>query len=173
MAKAKTKPKALDRKKDTGFRLSTRSKRNLNRVHPDLIAVVELALTMYTKEDFVVICGLRTEKEQRRLVQKGASKTMNSRHLPNNQGYSRAVDLAWWKDGNVSWSTENLAGFYDMDHSDDYEGYQAIGVAMKTAAAELNVPLRWGADWDGDGEHTDHSFIDWVHFELPKGEGYD
>ncbi|QGH74732.1 endolysin [Bacteriophage DSS3_PM1] len=172
-AKRKTKSKSKLEIHDTGFRLGNRSVRNLKGVHPDLIRVVELALTRYTKEDFTVICGMRTRKEQRRLVDKGASKTMNSRHLPNSQGYSRAVDLGWWKNGGVSWKTDNVKAFYDMDHSADYEGYQAIGVAMKAAAEELNIPLRWGADWDGDGQHTDHTFLDWVHFELPRGHGYD
>jgi len=160
-------------RKATGFNLSKRSRDKLARVHPDLKKVVELALTMYTKEDFAVICGIRTRTEQRRLVQKGASQTMNSRHLPNGQGFARAVDLAWWKDGAISWNTDNLKSFYALDHSADYKGYQAIGVAMKTAAKELNIPIRWGADWDGDGQHTDHTLVDWVHFELPKDHGYD
>jgi peptidoglycan L-alanyl-D-glutamate endopeptidase CwlK len=149
--------------RDTGFVFSKRSLTNLKGVHPDLVKVVTLALTRYTEQDFTVIEGLRSRSRQRQLVKKGASKTMNSRHLTG-----MAVDLAWWKDGNVSWSTDNVKGFYDMDHSADYEGYQAIGVAMKEAANELGISIRWGADWDGDGQHTDHSFIDWVHFELPQ-----
>jgi hypothetical protein len=41
-----------------------------------------------TKIDFGVICGLRTMEEQRVLVDKGASKTMRSKHLDG-----KAVDL--------------------------------------------------------------------------------
>jgi peptidoglycan L-alanyl-D-glutamate endopeptidase CwlK len=155
------------KKKDTGFLLSNRSILNLKGVHPDLVKVVELALTKYSQEDFLVVQGLRTLAEQRRFVARGASKTMASRHLNGN-----AVDLAWWKNGNVSWNTDNLKAFYSMDHSVDYSGYQAIGVAMLQAGKDLGVPIRWGADWDGDGQHTDHTFLDWVHFELPKGSLY-
>ena len=164
--KAKDEPKKLVKRK-TGFGLSKRSRDNLNGVHPDLIKVVELALSSYTKEDFMVIEGVRSVARQRSLVRKGASKTMNSRHING-----MAVDLAWWKDGGVSWRTDNIKSFYTLDHGDDYEGYQAIGVAMLTAAEELGIPLRWGGDWDGDGQHTDHTFLDWVHFELPKGTRY-
>lgn len=161
------------KKRNTGFKLGNRSIKTLKGVHPDLVKVVELALTKYSKEDFAVICGVRSRATQRRYVKSGASKTMNSRHLIQKNGYSMAVDLAWWHSGKISWSTNNLKGFYNMDHSADYEGYQAIGVAMKEAAKELGVPIRWGADWDGDGQHTDHTFVDWVHFEIPRGaKGY-
>lgn len=153
---------------DTGFKLSKKSLDTLRGVHPALAAVVVLALTTYTKEDFTVIEGVRSMTRQRALVKQGKSKTLESRHLTG-----MAVDLAWYKDGKVSWSTDNTKAFYDMDHSADYEGYQAIGVAMKEAAEKLGVPIRWGADWDGDGQHTDHTFLDWVHFEIPKGAGYD
>jgi len=153
----------------TGFVLSKRSRDRLAGVHPDLIRVVYLALSEYSTEDFAVIEGMRSRKRQRRLVSEGKSKTMNSRHL-----VGMAVDLAWWENGNISWNTDNVKSFYKVDHAGKYEGYQAIGVAMRLAGQKLGVPIRWGADWDGDGQHTDHSFIDWVHFEIPKGApGYD
>jgi peptidoglycan L-alanyl-D-glutamate endopeptidase CwlK len=148
------------------FKLSNRSLNTLKGVHPDLIAVVKRAITI-TEEDFLVGCGVRTLAKQREYVLSGASKTMNSRHLVVN-GYSHAVDLWLWKDGKVSWDTSNADSFYEVSHDDDYENYQEIGTSMIQAARELRIPLRWGADWDGDGQHTDHSFIDWVHFELPK-----
>lgn len=147
--------------------LSKRSLKNLEGVHPDLQEVVKLAIQI-TGEDFAVIEGLRTKERQRQLVEKGASKTLNSRHLTGH-----AVDLAWWKNGGINWSTAGVKDFYDVGNAKqynniDYSGYQEIGVSMIHAAAELKVPLRWGGDWDGDGQHTDHTFLDWVHFELPK-----
>lgn len=148
----------------TGFRLSKRSRDRMKGVHPDLQKVVELALTKYSTEDFAVLEGLRSRSRQRKLVQTGKSKTMNSRHL-----VGMAVDLAWWEDGGISWNTDNIKSFYNVDHNGKYEGYQAIGVAMKLAGDELGVPIRWGGDWDGDGDHTDQTFMDWVHFEIPRG----
>jgi peptidoglycan L-alanyl-D-glutamate endopeptidase CwlK len=53
----------------------------LQGVHPDLIKVMELALQR-APFPFRVIDGLRTVERQRELVRIGASKTMNSRHLP-------------------------------------------------------------------------------------------
>lgn len=128
------------------FKLGSRSLKNLEGVHPDLVKVVKRAIEI-TKQDFACIEGLRSKKRQAELVKKGASKTMNSRHLTGH-----AVDLAAWVDGTISW---------------DHKFYGEIKEAMFIAARDVNVPLRWGGDWDGDGDTKDERFVDLVHFELP------
>jgi len=62
------------------FKLSQRSLDKLEGVHPDMVKCVKSAIE-YTKVDFGVICGMRTEEEQKELVAKGASKTLRSKHL--------------------------------------------------------------------------------------------
>ena len=49
------------------FNLSNRSKGKLEGVHPDMVAVVETAITL-TKVDFGVTYGVRTVEEQEKLV---------------------------------------------------------------------------------------------------------
>ena len=119
------------------FRLSKRSLSRLEGVHPDLVKVVKRAIEI-TEQDFTVLEGLRSKERQRELVKKGASKTMNSRHLTGH-----AVDIAPWVNGGVSW---------------DWEYYYDMADAMKEAARELNVDLEWGGDWK--------SFKDGPHFQL-------
>jgi len=111
--------------------LGTRSKQNLSGVHPDLVAVVKKAIQI-TEQDFSVIEGVRNINRQRELVKKGASKTMNSRHLTGH-----AVDLAPYP---LSW---------------EWEEFYPIADAMKAAAEELDIPLEWGGDWKSfkDGPH--------------------
>jgi hypothetical protein len=70
-----------------GYRFSERSLRNLEGVHPDLVRVMHRAIAI-TEVDFTVIEGLRTRERQKKLVEKGASTTMNSRHLTGH-----AVDI--------------------------------------------------------------------------------
>ena len=65
------------------FKLSKRSLGKLEGVKPELVEVVKRAIEL-TKIDFGVIEGLRTEKRQKELFDKGASKTMNSKHLGGN-----------------------------------------------------------------------------------------
>jgi peptidoglycan L-alanyl-D-glutamate endopeptidase CwlK len=127
------------------YSLGNKSRIKLEGVNPDLVAVVERAIEL-SKQDFSVICGLRTVKEQEALVAKGASQTMKSKHLEGN-----AVDLAAYCDG-IRWEL-NL--------------YDEIADAMLKAAKELGVTLRWGAawhknlnDWSGTAEDLMNEYID-------------
>lgn len=118
------------------YLLGQKSLANLTGVHPDLIAVVKRAIAM-TTVDFRVQQGLRSRSEQEMLVKKGASRTLNSRHLTGH-----AVDLVALVAGEVRW---------------DWPLYHQIAKAMKAAAKDLNVPITWGGDW---------KFKDGPHFEL-------
>ena len=109
------------------FKLSERSLANLQGVDESLVKVVKRAIQI-TEVDFGVICGMRTLEQQKALVASGASQTLNSKHV---QG--KAVDLMAYVDGRASWEL-NL--------------YDDIALAMKYAAKELKVPIRWGAAWN-------------------------
>lgn len=122
----------------TTYNLSSASRAKLGGVHPDLVRVVERAITL-TAVDFRVLEGLRTLARQKQLVARGASQTMRSRHLTGH-----AVDLGALVGGQVRW---------------DWPLYHRIAVAMKQAAIEESVPLEWGGDWK--------SFPDGPHFQLP------
>lgn len=121
------------------FKLSRRSLERMQGVHPDLVKVVLLAIQL-TEVDFGVTQGVRTIEKQREYVAKGASKTMNSRHLTGH-----AVDLVAYIGSEVRW---------------DWPLYHKIADAMKRAANSLNVPIIWGGDWK--------SFKDGPHFELDR-----
>ena len=113
------------------FKLSQRSLSRLEGVHPSLLSTVEKAIQL-TKVDFGCSCGVRTIEEQKVLLAKGASTTMKSKHLIQEDGYSHAVDLIAYLEGRVSWEL-NL--------------YDDIADAMKEASKETEVDLRWGACW--------------------------
>lgn len=147
------------------FKLSQRSLSRLEGVKPELVAVVKRAIEL-TKVDFGVTEGLRSVETQKDYVARGVSQTMNSKHLTGD-----AVDLVAYIGSRVSWEL-NL--------------YDDIADAMKAAAQELGVPLRWGAAWnvlditrwDGTMEQAMNHyiderrkqgrrpFIDGPHFEL-------
>ena len=116
------------------FKLGATSLARLKGVHPDLVKVVKRAIEL-TPIDFTVLEGLRTKERQAQLVAKGASKTMNSRHLTGD-----AVDIAPLVDGKVTW---------------DWKYYNQIAPIIKQAAKELGVTVEWGGDWQSfrDGPH--------------------
>ncbi len=120
------------------MKLNDRSEDRLKGVNDDLVRVVRRAAEI-TDVDFVVTEGLRTKERQAQLVAKGASRTMNSKHI-----VGRAVDLAAVVDGEVRW---------------DWPLYHKLADIMKRAAAELSVHIAWGGDWV--------TFKDGPHFELP------
>lgn len=128
------------------FTLGARSKTRLQGVHPDLVKVVQRAIEI-TTVDFTVLEGVRSPERQRVLVASGASQTLNSRHIPGQDGYAKAVDLGAWVDDQVDWS---------------WPLYSKLAQAMKTASQEVNVPIEWGGDWK--------TFKDGPHFQLPKKE---
>lgn len=120
------------------FKFSTRSRDRMKGVHPDLVAVMELAISR-SPIDFTVLEGLRTLERQKLLFARGSSKTMNSRHLTGH-----AVDIAPLDHGQVSW---------------DWPLYHRIAPVVKQAAEDLGVPLEWGGDWA--------KFTDGPHWQLP------
>jgi peptidoglycan L-alanyl-D-glutamate endopeptidase CwlK len=126
------------------FKLGTRSMQRLDKVHPDLVTVVKRAIEI-SSVDFTVLEGLRDFKRQQLLVKQGASTTLNSMHLANKDGLSRAVDLGAYVGGSVRW---------------DWPLYYHIAAAMKLAANELGIPIVWGGDW--------RTFKDGPHFELDR-----
>ena len=117
--------------------LSERCKRRLIGVNDDLVSVVTMASEI-SPIRFIVTEGLRTPQRQAELLAKGASQTMNSKHITG-----RAVDIAAVIDGKVSWH---------------YPHYITMSKAFKQAASELGVRLRWGGDWK--------TFKDGPHYEL-------
>ena len=119
------------------FSLSERSKINLQGVDIRLVRIVEQAIKE-TKIDFTVTEGLRTPERQKQLVNDGYSQTLKSKHLTGH-----AVDLVAIVNGKVSW---------------DKEHYPEIARAMKKAADDQQVKIRWGGDFK--------SFFDGPHFEL-------
>ena len=119
------------------YYLGNRSKQRLEGIHSDLVKVVELAIGL-TEVDFTVLEGMRTLTRQKELVKRGASTTLNSRHLTGH-----AVDIGAYVDGEVRW---------------DWPLYHRMAIAMKQAALELKVDLEWGGDWQ--------SFPDGPHYQL-------
>jgi peptidoglycan L-alanyl-D-glutamate endopeptidase CwlK len=120
-----------------GFNLGQRSRDRLKGVDDRLVKVVERAIEL-TEIDFTVLEGLRTPERQKQLVNEGFSQTLKSKHLTGH-----AVDLGALVNGKITW---------------EKEPYYKIADAMKKAAQELNIKVRWGGDFK--------SFFDAPHWEL-------
>tara|TARA_A100001234_G_scaffold156045_1_gene137593 strand:- start:37 stop:489 length:453 start_codon:yes stop_codon:yes gene_type:complete len=133
--------------------LSERSLSRLEGINDKLIKVVKSAID-YTKVDFGVTCGLRTVEEQKELVESGASMTMNSKHLDGN-----AVDLVAYVGPKISW---------------ELNVYDDVAEAMKTAAMEHDLSIRWGAAWHIDDIREWHGTMEELmlaYIDLRRRQG--
>ena len=126
------------------FVLGKTSMSRLKGVDEQLVNIVKRAIEI-SDVDFTVLEGVRTLERQRELYAQGRTApgkivtwTMKSKHIEG-----KAVDLVP----------------YPLDWN-DLEKFNKIKDAMFQAAKELDVNLRWGADWDGDGNYRE------------KGESY-
>jgi peptidoglycan L-alanyl-D-glutamate endopeptidase CwlK len=109
------------------FILGPKSTRELEGVKPELVAVARRAIAI-TTQDFAITDGLRTAAEQKELLARGATTTLNSKHLTGD-----AVDAVPVVAGKPRW---------------EWPLTYAVAAAFQIAAGELGTRLRWGGVWD-------------------------
>ena len=143
------------------YAFGVNSKVELQGVHPSLVKVAFRAIEL-SEQDFSVHDGLRTKVEQQKLVAKGASKTMNSMHLVQSDGFGHAMDLVPYINGKLRW---------------EWKPIYVIASAVHQAASELGVALTWGAVWDkpllslpGDPAGLEDAVADYVKRRVNAGK---
>lgn len=132
------------------FKWGKKSLLHLDNVHPDMVKVVNDALTLYSTVDVGIISSIRTIEEQRAKVDAGVSQTMRSRHIAaiptqeaaflyprdetdtKERAVSHAIDIMAYADGKGTWE-------------DDY--YFAFAEAMRVSAVKNGVAIVWGGSW--------------------------
>lgn len=127
------------------FHFSASSKRHLSTCDERLQRVFNNVIDHY---DCTIICGHRNEAAQTLAFESGKSKL----HWPDsnhNALPSKAVDVMPYP---INWS--------DYQRSAHFAGF-VLGVAQS-----MGIKLRWGGDWDRDGQLKDQRFKDYPHFEL-------
>lgn len=155
------------------FEIGPKSRKELQGVHPDLVALVERAAQLSTI-DFSVHDGLRTEAEHQENLRTGASKAKRSMHCIQPDGYGHAVDLVPWINGKLQWVWVPI---------------YSIALAVRAATVDVLLPastkIIWGGVWDRDlrdlpgdvdsiqaavkeycDRHPGPDFIDGPHFEI-------
>jgi len=127
------------------FTFGNTSLKRMQGVHPIWIQRAKRVLS-YGIIDATVppLGGLRTTHEQRGLVEKGASQTLNSLHRVQDTGYGHALDLVPYP---VDWN--------------NIERFNMLATLMFRAAQEDDYPCEWGGHWK--------SFKDYPHFQFTRG----
>lgn len=131
------------------FKFGPSSQKNLDTAHPDLQRLARESLALGIM-DFAITEGHRDKARQDRMYDLGKSKVRwpNGKH---NKTPSDAIDAVPYINGEPSWNKLHCC---------------VLAGIMLACAARLDVKIRWGGNWDRDGEPvTDQDFQDLVHFE--------
>jgi peptidoglycan L-alanyl-D-glutamate endopeptidase CwlK len=123
------------------YKFGRRSRERLKGVDARLVNVLNELIKMM---DVTIIEGLRSAERQKELLAKGATKVKYSKHMEG-----KAVDIAPYP---IDW--------------EDRDRFHYMGGMIRGIAKQLNISVRWGGDWDSDGETKDNNFDDLVHVEL-------
>jgi len=127
------------------FKFGRRSMESLGSVHPELRRLFTEVIRHY---DCSILEGHRGREAQEEALRKGTT-TLPWPRSKHNTFPALAVD----------------AVPYPIDWTDTRRFYYFGGFVLATAA-QLGIRIRWGGDWDGDGDFKDQSFHDLPHFEL-------
>ncbi len=113
--------------------------------HPALQDIMNEAIK---ETDFTVLCGHRGKADQDKAVRAGNSKTPwpKSKH---NHNPSLAVDIAPYP---IDWN--------------DRARFTALSKVVLRIAKARGITLRWGGDFNMDGDATTRDAWDMPHFEL-------
>ena len=135
------------------YRLGRASRANLEGVHPEICAAVEIAIKL-TEQDFCILSGggVRTAAAAADNARRGVG-VSTSLHIRQPDGYGHAVDLVAYAGGKPSW---------------DKRHYPAIRRAMLAACDRVGLPIQHGADWDIDSITGEPGEWDWPHFQIPN-----
>lgn len=130
------------------------SKTRLHECHPDLIRLFEAVVEYY---DCTVLEGHRPESRQTEYFtstpQRSKVPWPQSKH---NSYPSNAIDAAPWP----------IPDNWGEDHMKDLVKFYEFAAIVRYEAARQGIRIRWGGDWDSDGNYKDQKFDDLVHFEL-------
>ncbi len=112
--------------------------------------LIKLFNIVIVRIDCTIIEGHRIEERQNELFRTGFSRVEwpDSKHnfIP-----SKATDVLPYP---IDW--------------EDWERNRMFGGYVLGVASELDIPIRYGGDWDGDWILTDQKFIDLPHFEIKE-----
>ena len=128
------------------------SRERLDTCNYQLQKVMKLAIQR-TFVDFGIAEGNRSLERQKELFAKGlTTKDGVITFSKHNSMPSMAVDIFGWVNGKECYTVAVMC---------------YLAGVIQSCAAELNIPIRWGGNWDQDGEIiTDQTFQDLPHFEL-------
>lgn len=150
------------------------SRSRLDTVDAKLVKVCERALELanLAGRDFSIIEGWRSLETQMKLFKDNKSKLKEGKH---NLNPSQAIDFVPWhsKYKSLTGHDDQIAKIADDNKIAVYAArykvmaeFFIIAGFFFVASEELNIPIRWGGDWNMNNDCFDNTFDDVGHIEL-------
>ncbi len=141
------------------YSFGNKSFNNLSTADEQLQKVAKRALLLGVL-DFSIIEGHRSVERQKELFDQGKSMIDGiSKKGKHNYEPSLAIDIIPYP-----------AKVNNINVWNDKQRFAVLAGVMFAAASLEDITLRWGGDWDHDGNNADSTFHDLPHFEI-LGEG--
>ena len=129
------------------FYFSDKSLKKLYKCHPLLVELMLNAIRG-SEDDFSIICGFRSDKDQQKAYDNDKS-DLEAGESNHNLNPSLAVDIATYPIPRTK-----------KEWHDAIPTFKELGDHIQTCAEFLDISISWGGDWD---------MGDYGHFEL-KGD---
>ena len=146
--------------------LSRTSKLNLSAgLDYRLSHILMEALQLEYSRDWGIYETKRTKEQQQINIKNGASKTMNSKHIPNSLGIVMAFDIVpWIPPYGWSWDGKLLIGGANADKARATKECfdEVIGILKKLANKYYPGQITFGEDWK--------TLVDRPHVEITTGQ---
>lgn len=142
------------------YKYGERSLATLNTAHP-ILQEIATGVIQCSPYDLSILSAYRGKEVQEEYFAMGVSTKHypNSRHnksddfnLPDPNRVSDAIDFAPWINGRIPWKDSHI--------------FAVVAGCFFTVAAQMDVSLIWGGDWDHDGSTKDQELMDWGHIEI-------
>ena len=148
----------------TNYIIGSNSRSHLSQAHPDFTIIAEELIKII---DFSADSSHRNQRSQDQAFASGRSKVQfpNSKH---NSTPSNAIHFNPWP---IKWPDK----LYQLDAKQAAKVlgrfYLLSGIVIGISSRlynerKITSRIRWGGDWDMDGDILDQTFDDLTHFEL-------
>jgi len=159
--------------------LGKRSKVQFDTLHPDLQMIIDWTLK-YSLVDFTLTEGHRPVKRQFVLFKRGRQQDRGGKYtiIQNKKKIVTNID-GITKKGNHNYSPSLAVDFcvfvpdkpeltWDISHLNYIASALVMSGEYLYLQGAISHKLRWGGNWDKDGDLSDNNFFDRPHVELYK-----
>ncbi len=140
------------------FVFGPRSQGHIDQLHSDLQLLLQVCIRV-SPIDFGLTDSYRDRVIQNAAFENGSSKVQ----WPDSKHNTRPASAFHADPAPIKYPS-NMSN--EKDAQKAYARYHVLATVIRYEAKRLNIPLRWGGDWNGSWDTFRNKFDDLAHWEL-------